>query len=52
MGRKAKAAGAKLDTRIQVLFTLAEAAQVEEKAQAQGTTASALIRATMIKEKQ
>ena len=50
MGRKAKAAGVKLDVRIQVLFTQAEAAQVEEKAQAQGTTASALIRATMTKE--
>lgn len=51
MGRKAKAAGVKLDVRIQVLFTSAEAAQIEEKAQAQGTSASAMIRATMIKEK-
>ena len=52
MGRKAKAVGVKLDTRIQVMFTPAEAAQIQEKAQAQCTTASAMIRATMIKEMQ
>ena len=50
MGRKAKAVEVKLGKRIQVLFTTAEAAQVEERAQAQGTTASALIRAAMTKE--
>lgn len=50
MGRKAKAAGAKRDTRIQVMFTPTEAAVIEEKAQAQGTTASAMIRAIMIEE--
>lgn len=50
MGRTAKHAEQKLSVRIQVMFTTAEAAQVEEKAQAQGTTASALIRATMTKE--
>lgn len=50
MGRKAKAVEVKLGKRIQVLFTPAEAAQVEEKAQAQGTTTSAMIRALVIKE--